>query len=287
VSCIGPEYAGSRAVQATLEQTDVVHRMIEQYPNDLVLALTADDLIKGFREGKIASLIGMEGGHSINNSLATLRMFYQLGARYMTLTWTCTLDWADSADGPFTHNGLTDFGRTVVREMNRLGMLVDISHVSAQVMRDALNTSLAPVIFSHSNAQALCNVSRNVPDDVLDRLPANGGIVMVVFYPPFVSVNSSNVTLSDVVNHIDYIKNRIGVDYVGLGSDFDGVPYMPPDLDNVSKFVDLTVELIKRGYTNQQIQKVLGLNLLRVFRKAEAVSAHLRRTVPPSEAVCC
>lgn len=288
VTCGQEAYNGSRAVQATMEQIDVVYRLIERYPKDLKLALTANDLVEGFKEGKIASLIGMEGGHSINNSLSTLRMFYRLGARYMTLTWACTLDWVDSANGPFLHNGLTAFGEQVVREMNRLGMLVDISHVSPAVMHAAINVSAAPIIFSHSNARALCDHIRNVPDDVLDRIPANGGMVMVVFYPEFVRLeNPRNVTIKDVVNHIDYIKNRIGVDHVGLGSDFDGVSYMPTDLGNVSRFVDITIELIDRGYTDEEIKKVLGLNTIRVMRQAEAVAARLQKTTRPSDAVCC
>jgi len=303
---------GAEALQATVEQIDVVHRLCAAYPDTFELALTADDVERIHRQGRIASLIGMEGGHSINNSLAALRMTYQLGARYMTLTHTKNTDWADAAGDVAKHEGLTPFGEEVVREMNRLGMLVDLSHVTDDTMRDALRVTKAPVIFSHSSARALCNHVRNVPDDVLSMVKTNGGIVMACFLPGYLTEaqrtrfeagetertrlqalypNDSDkvdegmrewrqrpnriprATLNDVANHIDHIRKVAGIDHVGIGSDFDGFNGPPTGLEDVSKYPDLFVELLKRGYSEADLKKVAGANLLRVFRTVERVAA--------------
>ena len=311
--------SGAEAVQATIEQIDVVHRMCARYPETLELALTADDVERIHRQGRIASLIGMEGGHSINNSLGTLRMMYRLGARYLALTHVKNTDWADAAGDEAKHHGLTPFGEDVVREMNRLGMLVDLSHVTDDTMRDALRVSKAPVIFSHSNARACCDHVRNVPDDVLRLTATNGGVVMVCFLPSYVSevdrkdaelakierdrlmelhgedvakVNagmaewrkthpgSDAATLSDVADHIDHIRKVIGVDHIGVGGDFDGFTGGVRGLEDVSKYPDLFAELLRRGYSKDDLKKIAGLNVLRALRGAERVAKEMRLVLP-------
>lgn len=309
---------GDEAVRATLEQIDIVYDMIRRYPDVFGLALTAEDLEEVFRSGRIASLIGIEGGHSINSSLGVLRMFYQVGARYMTLTHSSNTPWADSSTDKRVNGGLSPFGESIVREMNRLGMLVDLSHVSVETMEDALRVTDAPVIFSHSSARAICDVPRNVPDEILRRLPANGGVVMVTFVPGFVSPAAAvhraaadaetarikarfpgnetavksemekwkaahpepRATLKQVADHIDHIRNIAGIDHIGIGSDFDGITSVPAGLEDVSKFPDLTRELLQRGYTDDDVEKVLGLNVLRVMRIARKVSERLRGERP-------
>lgn len=313
----------SNAVQATFEQIDFVHRLAEHYHDDLEMALTADDIERIHRQGKIASLIGMEGGHSINNSLALLRQFYQVGARYMTITHWNSNDWADAATVPPVHDGLTPFGKEVIREMNRLGMLVDLSHVSPATMHDALDVTKAPIIFSHSSARALCNHTRNVPDDVLKRIKKNDGIVMVTFVTSFLSdavrlykaeeqaekARLSDLHLEDpaavdaglkswktehpqpavpislVADHIDHIRDMAGIDHVGIGSDFDGIATTPVGLENVAGFPNLLAELLQRGYSEAEVKKIAGLNLLRVFRDAENVATRLQRKTQPSDAL--
>jgi membrane dipeptidase len=307
--------AGAEAVQATLEQIDVVHWMCARYPETFELALTADDVERIHRSGRIASLIGMEGGHSINNSLGTLRMMYRLGARYLTLTHVKNTDWADAAGDEAKHNGLTSFGEDVVREMNRLGMLVDLSHVTDDTMRDALRVTKAPVIFSHSSARALCDHVRNVPDDVLRLTATNGGVVMACFLPGYLTESGRSrlkaydaertrlqklypddqlkidagiaewkrvqpplkeATLSDVADHIDHIRKVAGIDHVGIGSDFDGFSGPPEGLEDVSKYPDLLAELLGRGYSKEDIKKIAGLNVLRVMRNVERVARELQ-----------
>ncbi len=276
-----------------------------------------------FRQGKIVSFIGVEGGQSIVNSLGVLRMFYRLGARYLTLTHNFNVDWADSATDALRHGGLSNFGREVIWEMNRLGMMVDISHVAPGVMHDVLQATHSPIIFSHSNAYALTQHPRNVPDDVLERIPLNRGIVMANIAPQFVNqamadwmvarnawrdelerahpgdestVNAAlarwddedharpEVTLSDVADHIDYLVKKVGVDHVGIGTDFDGVRYLPVGLEDVSCSLNTTVELLRRGYSDEDLKKILGLNLLRVMRENEAIAAQLQREATPSAA---
>lgn len=314
------DYAGQTAVTATLEQIDIVHQMLRKYPETFELALTAADVERIFKGGKISSMIGMEGGHSIDNSLAALRMFHRLGARYMTLTHSKNTPWADSATDTPQHNGLTPFGEQVVREMNWLGMLVDLSHVSPDTMADAISASAAPVIFSHSSARAVNDVPRNVPDNVLQMLPKNGGIVMVTFVPGFLApkVTAWNAleaaetarllqqmpndeagrkagieawrktnpvpraTIADTANHIDHIRKVAGVDHIGLGGDFDGITSVPEGLEDVSKYPALTAELLRRGYSDEDVKKILGLNILRVMKAAEGVSAKLRKERGPS-----
>jgi membrane dipeptidase len=314
--------AGQQAVTATLEQIDIVHRMIARYPDDLALALTADDVQRIFGEGKIASLIGMEGGHSIDSSLGALRMFARLGARYMTLTHSKNVPWADSATDTPEHGGLTAFGEEVVREMNRLGMLVDMSHVSEETMEDVLRVTRAPVIFSHSSARALCDHPRNVPDAILRQLPKNGGVVMVSFVPGFTTPEASawdaaqeaesarletlspkdesaikaglsawvadhprpKVTVAQVADHVDHVRKMAGIDHVAYGSDFDGITSTPAGLEDVSTFPALTAELLRRGYTELEVKKVLGLNLLRVMRAAEATAARIASMPPAKDA---
>lgn len=309
------------AVVQTLEQIDVVHRLNDAYADAFELALTAEDVRRIHREGKIASLIGVEGGHSIAGSLAVLRQLYALGARYMTLTHSSSVAWADSATDAPRHGGLTRFGVEVVREMNRLGMLVDLSHVSAETMNDALDATAAPVIFSHSSARALDAHPRNVPDEVLRRLPKNGGVVMVTFVPSFISeeirqwsaarqaeearldaLHSGDparaatelerwrarnpppeATLSQVADHIDHIRAVAGIDHIGIGSDFDGISSTPLGLADVSDFPLLFAELLRRGYSEQDVAKIVGLNALRVMERVEAVSRDLAATRPPSD----
>jgi membrane dipeptidase len=313
------EIKDSGYARVQLEQFDIARRMIASYPDRLALALTASDIERDFKRGRIASLLGMEGGHAIENSLGALRAYYDLGARYLTLTHNVTLDWADAALDTTRHNGLTEFGREVVREMNRLGMLVDLSHVSAATMSDALDVSEAPVIFSHSSARALTDHPRNVPDSILARLPRNGGIVMVTFVPAFVSPEAAAwdaeareqyeklkasvsdtaerrrlndewkaahpqppATLKQVADHIEHVRKVAGIEHVGIGSDFDGIDTVPQGLEDVSKFPQLFAELIRRGWSDGDLKKLAGQNLLRVLRAAEATAARLQKTRQPS-----
>jgi membrane dipeptidase len=273
---------GPTAVRDTLEQIDIVHRMVRTYPTAFALATTAADVDRVFADGRIASLIGVEGGHSIDNSLATLRMLYSLGARYMTLTHSHHVDWADSASQPPRLGGLSKFGEEVVREMNRLGMLVDLSHVSPEAMDDALQVAQAPVIFSHSSARARHDHERNVPDHVLTQLRSNGGVVMVTFVPTFIAAGRG--TLSHVADHMDHIRRLAGADHVGIGSDFDGMPRTPVGLHDVSTFPSLTAELLRRGWTDDEVRKALGQNILRVMRQAEEAAGRLQRQRGPSVA---
>ncbi len=287
---------GREAVRATLEQIDIVHRLTKRWPETFEMAYTAADVERSFKAGRIGSLVGMEGGHSIDNSLAALRMFYALGARYMTLTHSANLPWADASTDTPVLGGLSKFGEEVVREMNRLGMLVDLSHVSPATMEDALRVSEAPVIFSHSSAKAICNVPRNVPDDILRLTAKNGGVVMVTFVPGFISQAVADhdakkaegpaprATLAQVADHIDHIRKVAGIDHIGLGGDFDGITQVVAGLEDVSKYPDLTAELLKRGYPDQDVKKILGLNVLRVMKQAEAVAAKLQKTRQPSTA---
>lgn len=312
----GEEKSGWARMQ--LEQLDLARRMIARYPSDLALALTADDADRAFRSGKIASFLGMEGGHVLENSLGALRAYYALGARYMTLTHNVTLDWADSAtDPPARHEGLTPFGVAVVGEMNRLGMLVDLSHAAPETMRAALRVSEAPVIFSHSSARALCDVPRNVPDDVLALLPKNGGVVMIAFVTGFVSPEAAKVlmpafqefnaraktlasekerdalwkeifsplkvpkaTIGQVADHIEHVRKVAGVDHVGIGADFDGNDSWPVGLEDVSTYPNLFAELIRRGWTEADLAKLAGGNVLRALRGAEAVAKRLQSSQP-------
>jgi len=272
------------SVRGTLEQIDVILKLVNKYSDQFQIAVTADQIMEAFNNGKIASLIGVEGGHSIDSSLSTLRLFYQLGVRYMTLTHSCNTPWSDSCAAVSEHNGLSPFGEIVVKEMNRLGMIVDLAHVSATTMHHALNVSQAPVMFSHSGARALCSNERNVPDDVLLRLPANGGVVMVNFYNYFVTCNRT-ATIANVADHIDHIRSIAGVDHIGYGSDFDGVGnILPTNLTDVSMFPLLTAELIRRGYNDQEIIGIIGGNILRVFRQVEKVASGMKN-LPPFENV--
>lgn len=269
-----------RAMIETLEQIELVRRMCERYPDVFEMASSADDVERIVRAGRIASLVGVEGGHSIENSLVKLRRLYQLGARYMTLTHSKATDWCDSATDEARHGGLTPFGCQVVREMNSLGMLVDLSHVSDDAMRDALAVSRAPVIFSHSSARAINDSARNVPDDILRATAQNGGVVMVNFMSGYIVPTETwkadrftRGSVHDVVDHIDHIVRIAGIDHVGLGSDFDGVNRLPHQLDDVSYYPYITQELLTRGYQPADIHKVLGGNALRALRDAERVAS--------------
>ncbi|MFL6673756.1 MAG: dipeptidase [Massilia sp.] len=298
-----------------LEQIELAKRMIARYPDRLMFATSSADIARAKKAGKVASFLGMEGGHVIENSLGTLRAYYDLGARYMTLTHNVTLDWADAALDTHKHHGLTPFGKEVVREMNRLGMLVDLSHVSTDVMHQALDASAAPVIFSHTGSRTLAGTERNVPDDVLKRMRANGGVVMVYYVPEFLNKQAlawrtklgeripkgasaaeakaikeayikevgplPKVTVSDVADHIDHIAKVAGKDHVGIGADFCGGS-TPEGLKDVSTYPVLFAELIKRGWTDADLAKLAGDNLVRAFARAEQVAARLQKTKKPS-----
>ncbi len=272
------------AAKVQLEQIDIAKQIFDLYPDVFELALTASDVERAFGAGRIASLLGMEGGHAIENSLGALRAYYALGARYMTLTHGTTIDWADSGTGEATHQGLTEFGKEVVREMNRLGMLVDLSHTSPATMHDALDVAEAPVIFSHSSAKALRDHPRNVPDDVLTRLPENGGLVMVTFVPSFVAEGGEVATLGHVADHVEHVRRVAGIDHVGLGSDFDGIDSTPTGLEDVSTFPALLLELANRGWSEDELAKLTGENMLRVMREAETAARLIQRERGPSHA---
>jgi membrane dipeptidase len=308
------EWRDSGYARVQLQQVDIAKRIIAANPDRLALALSSADIPRDFRQKKIASFLGLEGGHAIENSLGLLRDYYDLGVRYMTLTHNVTLDWADAALDSAKRGGLTPFGDSVVLEMNRLGMLVDLSHVSAGTMSAALDVTRAPVIFSHSAARALVDHRRNVPDSILRRVPANGGIVMVPFVTSFVSPQvleydraetaelaelrkaygadtvaaapalndwraahpKPHATLSQVADQIDYVRKVVGVDHVGIGGDFDGIDDVVVGLEDVSKYPDLFAELARRGWTDADLRKLAGENLQRVFRRAEHVSSRMR-----------
>ena len=320
---IPSEVTGDAAIRETIEQMDIVHRLVKAYPNDLALARTADDVERIHKGGRVASMMGIEGGHQIGGSMAALRQFYALGARYMTLTHFKNNEWADSATDDPKFHGLSDFGKTVVHEMNRLGMLVDLSHVSPETMRDAIEVSKSPVIFSHSDARALADHPRNVPDDVLRLLPANGGVVMVNFYVGHLSeehrkwsadrsaeearLKSLDVgqpgtreagmkeweaahpapaaSVALIADHIEHIVNVAGHDHVGLGGDLDGIGYdqAPPGLNSVAGYPLLFAELIRRGWSDSDLARLAGGNVLRVMRRAEAVAESMKDE-PPSMA---
>jgi membrane dipeptidase len=305
---------GDAAIRETLEQIDIVRRMIDAYPNDLELARTADEVVRIHKAGKVASMIGVEGGRQIGGSLAALRQYYNLGARYVTLTHNQTTEWADSATDDPKYGGLSPFGVQVVHEMNRIGMLVDLSHVSPETMKDAIAASAAPVIFSHSSARALVDHPRNVPDDVLALLPANGGVVMVNFVPNFISAdvwkwgaekdaeqarlksfhrNSTAeveaglkawvaahpmppVAIATVADNIEHVAKVAGYDHVGIGGDLDGIDATVTGLDGVDDYPNLFAELIRRGWSDENLTKLAGGNVLRILRRAEAVAASMK-----------
>jgi membrane dipeptidase len=304
-----------------LEQIDLARRMIARYPDRLAFATTADEVERAMKRGRVASLLGVEGGHAIESSLGALRAYYDLGARYMTLTHGKTLDWADSATDTPRHGGLTRFGEEVVREMNRLGMLVDLSHVSEETMEDALRVSEAPVIFSHSSARALCDHPRNVPDAVLAKMRANGGVVMVTFVSSFISNEFAKasaplwkeyeeraqgvadagerqriakeiaarmpkipVTLAQVADHVDHVRKVAGADHVGLGGDYDGNDAWPEGLSDVTGYPRLLAELARRGWSDEDLGKLASGNILRVMRRAEEVARRLSKERPASTA---
>ena len=304
-----------------LEQIDIARRMIARYPERLAFAGTVDEVERAMKEGRVASLLGIEGGHAIENSLGVLRAYHDLGARYMTLTHGKTLDWADSATDAPRHGGLTRFGEEVVREMNRLGMLVDLSHVSEETMEDALRVSEAPVVFSHSSARAVCDHPRNVPDAVLAKMKANGGVVMVTFVNAFVSPEWAKasgplwkeyeertrgvadpverarigkeitarmpkvpVTIAEVADHVDHVRKFAGADHVGLGGDYDGNDAWPEGLSDVSGYPRLLAELARRGWSDEDLGKLASGNVLRAMRQAESTAARLRKARPASTA---
>jgi membrane dipeptidase len=308
-------------VRLQLEQLDIARRVIARYPERLQLCLGSADIVAAFGRRRIASLLGMEGGHAIENSMGALRTFYDLGARYMTLTHNVTHDWADAATDEPRHGGLARFGEEVVREMNRVGMLVDLAHVAPSVMAHALDVSEAPVIFSHSSCRALCDVPRNVPDEILIRLRRNGGVVMITFVGPFVSHDVASAhaagmqevrrrtqgvtdrrerrrlerehftahplpkaTIGQVADHVEHARRLAGVEHIGIGGDYDGNEEWPVGLEDVSGYPRLFAELIRRGWRDADLARLAGGNLLRAFRRAEAVARRLRRTRPPSTA---
>jgi len=310
------------SARRTLDMIDSVYRAVERHPNDLMLGTSVADIRRAKRQGKVAALMGIEGGHAIEDSLPTLREFYRLGVRYMTLTWNNTNNWADAGRGEKKHNGLSEFGKEVVREMNRLGMLIDVSHVSDKTMSDALDISKAPIIASHSSARALSDVPRNIPDDLLKRIAKNGGVVCVNFYSLFVDAKTVGpqsaerdkrlqaqqdaidekykndperraeesdkleqanplppLPISKLIDHIDHIVKVAGIDHVGIGADFDGANDMPEGAKDVSMLPNITYELLKRGYSERDIRKILGENFLRAFAEAERVSRSMSRTI--------
>jgi membrane dipeptidase len=314
--------ANGGAARRTLDMIDAVYRAVERHPNDLMIATSVADIRRAKKQGKIAALMGIEGGHAIEDSLPTLREFYRLGVRYMTLTWNNSNHWADAGRGEKKHNGLSDFGKEVVREMNRLGMLVDVSHVADTTMSDALDVSKAPIIASHSSARALSNVPRNIPDDLLKRIASNGGVVQVNFYSVFVDTDTVSpqnaarearlkaqqdainekykddperlseesdkleaanplppLPISKLIDHIDHIVKVAGIDHVGIGADFDGANDMPEGAQDVSMLPNITYELLKRGYSEKDIRKILGENLLRVLGEAERVSKSMSKSI--------
>jgi membrane dipeptidase len=308
-----PGEAPGGFAKTQLEQIDIARRLIERYPQALRFARTASEVRAAKRAGRIASLLGIEGGHAIEDSLGALRAYYDLGVRYMTLTHNVHTSWADAAmQTPAKHGGLSPFGEQVVRDMNRLGMLVDLSHTAPETMHDALAVSQAPVIFSHSAARALCDTPRNVPDEVLAKLPANGGVVMVTFVAGFISQAAAEVmlpatqeyqrraqgqseaqrealweeilgalelppvTIADVADHIEHIRRVAGVDHIGIGGDFDGNSFWPQGLSDVSMYPNLFAELIRRGWSDRDLQKLAGENVLRALEQAEGVAARLR-----------
>ncbi|MGD2121732.1 MAG: dipeptidase [Gemmatimonadota bacterium] len=282
------------AAKVQLEEIDIARQIITRYPDHFELALSPSDVDRIFGSGKIASMLGMEGGHAIENSMGALRAFFDLGVRYMTLTHGGTIDWLDSATDEARHDGLTDFGAEVVREMNRLGMLVDLSHVSPKGMSDVLDVAEAPVIFSHSSARALTDSPRNVPDDILRRMPENGGVVMVTFVTSYVNEDvrtyegppeeAPRATLADVADHIEYVRDVAGIDHVGIGSDFDGISSTPVGLDDVSTYPALLEELARRGWSEDDLRKLAGENLLRAWREAEQAARRIQRERGPSTA---
>jgi len=314
------EHGGS--ARRTLDMIDSVYRAVERHPRDLMIATSVADIRRAKQQGKIAALMGIEGGHAIEDSLPTLREFYRLGVRYMTLTWNNTNNWADAGRGEKKHHGLSEFGKEVVREMNRLGMLVDVSHVSDETMSDALDVSKAPIIASHSSARALSDVPRNIPDDLLKRIAKNGGVVQVNFYSVFVDtktvapqsaerdkrlkaqqdainqkykndperlaeesdkLEAANplppLPISKLIDHIDHIVKVAGIDHVGIGADFDGANDMPEGAKDVSMLPNITYELLKRGYSERDIRKILGENFLRVFAEAERVARSSSKSI--------
>ena len=310
------------AARRTLDMIDAVYRAVERHPRDLMFATSVADIRRAKRLGKVAALMGIEGGHAIEDSLPALREFYRLGVRYMTLTWNNTNNWADAGRGEKKHNGLSEFGKEVVREMNRLGMLIDVSHVSDKTMSDALDVSKAPIIASHSSARALSDVPRNIPDDLLKRIAKNGGVVQVNFYSVFVDaktvapqsaardarlkaqqdaidakykndperraeesdkLEAANplppLPISKLIDHIDHIVKVAGIDHVGIGADFDGANDMPEGAQDVSMLPNITYELLKRGYSERDIRKILGENFLRVFAEAERVARRTSKSI--------
>ena len=309
------------SARRALDMIDYVYRAVEKYPNEFMLAFSTDDIRRAKKQKKIAALMGIEGGHAIEDSMMALRDFYRLGVRYMTLTHNNTNNWADSCCDTAKHNGLSDFGKEVVREMNRLGMLIDVSHVSDKTMSDVLDVSASPVIASHSSARALGNRTRNIPDELLRRFAKNGGVVMVNFYPGFIDANVIAATkareerlkpqtdalklqykddpkkleeetdklmkanplpatpLSVLIDHFDHIAKVAGVDHVGIGSDFDGVTSLPTDMEDISKLPNITYELLRRGYSEKDVRKILGENFMRAFAEAERVSRTMSKTV--------
>jgi membrane dipeptidase len=302
------EFADSGFAKMQLEQIDIARRLIEMYPDELELALPAADVRRIRASGKIASMLGMEGGHAIENSLGALRAYYDLGVRYMTLTHNVTLDWADAAAGIARYDGLTDFGREVVREMNRLGMIVDLSHVSVATMHDAIDVSEAPVMFSHSSARAILDHPRNVPDDVLVKMKDNGGVVMVTFVGPFISNRQREwtregtratehitdpaarrealrawreknpqpkATVAELADHIEHVRKVAGIDHVGLGGDYDGTSDLPEGMEDVSGYPLIIAELMRRGWSDDELAKLVSGNILRVIEQAEKVRDRL------------